>query len=134
MLPGSSSTAHPYRTRCTADDQESGVTSGVSQTQASSGDMAQVAGKFDQANSDLTAMLNKLMDRLSVLQTAWVGSGGRAFESVKNQYQQDLAQLNKALADTAEAIKSSGASYDSTDSTAASLVAKSGGGGVSLPL
>lgn len=115
--------------------RESGVTSGVSETtQASSGDMARVATNFEQVNSDLTAMLNKLMDRLSVLQTAWVGSGGRAFETVKNQYQQDLAQLNKALADTAEAIRTSGVSYDSTDTSAASRVAKSGGGGVSLPL
>lgn len=111
------------------------MTSGVSETtQASSGDMARVATNFEQVNSDLTAMLNKLMDRLSVLQTAWVGSGGRAFETVKNQYQQDLAQLNKALADTAEAIRTSGVSYDSTDTSAASRVAKSGGGGVSLPL
>jgi uncharacterized protein YukE len=69
-----------------------------------------------------------------VLQSAWVGSGGRAFESVKNQYQQDLAQLNKALADTAESIKTSGTGYDTSDSSAASLVTKSGGGGVSLPL
>jgi len=96
--------------------------------------MATVAGKFDQVNNDLTGTLNKLIHRLSGLQTAWVGSGGRAFESVKNQYQQDLAQLNKALADTAEAIKSSGASYDSTDSSAASLVTKSGGSGINLPL
>jgi WXG100 family type VII secretion target len=73
------------------------------------------------------------MHELSGLQTAWVGGGGRAFESVKNQYQQDLAQLNKALADTAEAIRTSGANYDSTDSSAASQVAKSGGG-YSLPL
>jgi uncharacterized protein YukE len=74
------------------------------------------------------------MSRLSGLQTAWVGSGGRAFESVKSQYQQDLAQLNKALADTAEAIKTSGISYDSTDASAASTITKSGGGGYSLPL
>jgi uncharacterized protein YukE len=53
---------------------------------------------------------------------------------VNIQYEQDLAQLNKALADTAEAIRSSGVSYDSTDSAAASMVAKSGGGGISLPL
>lgn len=110
------------------------MTSGVSQTQASSGDMAKVAGNFEQVNNDLTAMLTKLMDRLSVLQTAWVGSGGRAFESVKNQYQQDLKQLNNALAETAEAIKTSGVSYESTDSSAASIVAKSGGGGINLPL
>jgi WXG100 family type VII secretion target len=96
--------------------------------------MATVAAKFEEVNNDLTSMLNKLMNQLSGLQTAWVGSGGRAFESVKIQYQQDLAQLNKALADTAEAIKSSGVSYDSTDTTAASLVAKSGGGGINLPL
>ncbi|GAA3937083.1 hypothetical protein Aau02nite_36710 [Amorphoplanes auranticolor] len=111
------------------------MTSGVSETtQANSGDMAKVAGEFDQVNQDLTRMLNKLMNELSVLQTAWVGSGGRAFESVKTQYQQDLAQLNKALADTAESIKASGVGYDSSDSSAASMVAKSGGGGVSLPL
>jgi WXG100 family type VII secretion target len=103
-------------------------------TQANSGDMAKVAGEFDQVNQELTRMLKKLMNELSVLQTAWVGSGGRAFESVKNQYEQDLKQLNKALADTAEAIRTSGVSYDTTDSSAASQVAKSGGGGVSLPL
>jgi len=96
--------------------------------------MARVSASFDQVNTDLTDTLNKLIGKLARLQTAWVGSGGRAFESVKNQYEQDLKQLNKALADTAEAIRTSGVSYDTTDSTAASQVAKSGGGGVSLPL
>jgi len=111
------------------------VTSGVSETtQASSADMAKVAANFEKVNSDLTSTLNKLMGELSGLQTAWVGSGGRAFEAVKNQYEQDLTKLNKALADTAEAIRSSGVSYDSTDSSAASAVTKSGGGGYNLPL
>jgi WXG100 family type VII secretion target len=96
--------------------------------------MARVSAQFEKTNADLTQMLNKLMGRLSGLQTAWVGGGGRAFDSVKIQYQQDLAQLNKALADTAEAIRTSGASYDTTDSTAASMVKKSGGGGINLPL
>lgn len=110
------------------------MTSGVSQTQAESAVMAQTAAKFEQVNSSLTAMLNKLMSELSVLQTAWVGGGGRAFETVKNQYNKDLADLNKALADTAEAIRSSGVSYDSTDQSAANVVSKAGGGGYSLPL
>jgi WXG100 family type VII secretion target len=110
------------------------VTSGMSQTQASTPEMNAVAGKFEQTNSDLTQTLNALMDKLSDLQTTWVGSGGRAFESVKLQYQQDLQKLNQALATTAEAIKTSGASYESSDSSAASLITKSGGGGVSLPL
>ena len=116
------------------DDQGSGVTSGVSQTQASSHDMAKVSAKFEQTSSDLTSTLNTLMARLTGLQTAWVGSGGRAFDSVKVQYEQDLAKLNSALRDTAEAIRTSGVSYESSDSSAADLVAKSGGGGVSLPL
>lgn len=134
MHPGPTARFGPVRTRCTAGDQESGVTSGVSQTQASSDEMAAVAAKFEQTNAELTQMLKTLMSQLSGLQTAWVGSGGRAFESVKNRYEQDLAQLNKALADTAEAIASSGTSYQSTDTSAASLVNKSGGGGINLPL
>lgn len=110
------------------------MTSGVAQTQAESAVMAQTAAKFDQVNTQLTSMLNKLMSELSVLQTAWVGAGGRAFETVKNQYQRDLADLNKALADTAEAIRTSGVSYENTDSSAAGTVTKAGGGGYSLPL
>ena len=104
------------------------------ETTASSPAMAKAAADFDGVNESLTSMLNKLMDRLSHLQTAWVGSGGRAFETVKTQYQQDLTQLNKALAETAEAIRTSGVSYENTDSSAASLINKSGGGGISLPL
>ncbi|MEV6600364.1 WXG100 family type VII secretion target [Actinoplanes sp. NPDC051346] len=110
------------------------MTSGVAQTKVQAEAMAAAAKDFDDVNSSLTSMLNKLMGELSALQTAWVGAGGRAFETVKNQYQRDLADLNKALADTAEAIRSSGVSYESTDSAAASTVTKSGGGGVSLPL
>ncbi|AGL13950.1 WXG100 family type VII secretion target [Actinoplanes sp. N902-109] len=104
-------------------------------TQAQSAVMAQTAAKFEQANHDLTAMLNRLMSELSVLQTAWAGKGARAFESVRAQYQQDLTQINKALAETAEAIKTSGVGYDTTDESAANLMTKSGGsGGGYLPL
>jgi WXG100 family type VII secretion target len=134
MLRWSSSTTRPLKTRCATDDQESGVTSGVSQTQAEAAVMAKTAAQFDQVNNSLTSMLNKLMSELSVLQTAWVGGGGRAFETVKNQYQADLSNLNKALADTAEAIRTSGVSYSSTDDSAAQVVTKAGGGGYTLPL
>jgi WXG100 family type VII secretion target len=114
--------------------QESGVTSGVSETKAEAAVMAKTATQFEGVNNSLTSMLSKLMNELSVLQTAWVGSGGKAFESVKVQYEADLSKLNKALADTAEAIKTSGVSYTNTDDSAASMVTKSGGGGYSLPL
>ena len=110
------------------------MTSGVAQTQASSTEMATVSAKFETVNAELTEMLSKLMGRLSGLQTAWVGSGGRAFESVKIQYEADLKKLNQALLQTAEAIKTSGSSYESTDSTSASMITKSGGSGLNLPL
>jgi WXG100 family type VII secretion target len=96
--------------------------------------MASTAGKFDSVNSSLTSMLNNLMSELSVLQTAWKGMAAVEFERVKTQYSKDLSDLNRALADTAEAIRTSGVSYDASDSAAASRVSKSGGGGYTLPL
>ena len=96
--------------------------------------MQSTAAKFDSANQQLTSMLNNLMSELSVLQSAWKGLAAGEFEKVKTQYSADLTQLNKALAETAEAIRTSGANYDSTDSAAAARVGKSGGGGFNLPL
>jgi WXG100 family type VII secretion target len=109
------------------------VTSGVSQTQAESAVMAQTAGKFESVNSSLQSMLNTLMSELSVLQTAWVGRGANTFEQVRAQYQQDLTSLNKALLETAEAIRSAGVGYDSSDSGAVDRLSKSGGS-YTLPL
>jgi WXG100 family type VII secretion target len=114
--------------------QGSGVTSGVSETRVQADAMAQAAARFEEANTLLTETLTRLMTRLSGLQTAWVGSGGKAFETVKIQYESDLKKLNQALAETAEAIRTSGVSYAQTDDSAAQMVTKSGGGGLSLPL
>jgi WXG100 family type VII secretion target len=110
------------------------VTSGVTQTQASSTEMARVSGNFETVSAELTETLSKLIGQLSHLQTAWVGSGGRAFEDVKTRYEADLKKLNQALLQTAEAIKTSGASYESTDTTSASAITKAGGSGLNLPL
>lgn len=96
--------------------------------------MAQTAARFDNVNSSLTAMLRQLMAELAGLQTAWMGRGGRAFEAVKIQYESDLASLTRALASTAEAIRTSGVSYAGSDEASASRVARAGGGGISLPL
>jgi WXG100 family type VII secretion target len=110
------------------------VTSGVAETtQAESAVMAKTAGKFESVNGSLQSMLNTLMSELSVLQTAWVGQGARAFEQVRAQYEQDLSKLNKALLETAAAIRSSGLNYDSSDSGAAERLTKSGGS-YTLPL
>ena len=96
-------------------------------TQAESAVMASTAAKFDQVNGALQSMLSTLMSELSVLGGSWKGLGASAFEQVKSQYAADLRSLNNALAETAEAIRASGAGYQVTDSDAASRVARTGG-------
>ncbi len=95
--------------------------------------MAETAAKFDQTNESLQLMLSTLMTRLSGLSTSWQGLGGAAFEDVKTRYANDLKNLNRALSETAEAIRQSGRSYDSTDTDAASRVSNTGGN-FQLPL
>ena len=95
--------------------------------------MASTAGKFESVNGSLTSMLNNLMSELSMRSGAWKGMAAGEFERVKAQYAKDLADLNRALLETSEAIRSSGVSYDASDSAAASRVSKSGGS-YTLPL
>jgi WXG100 family type VII secretion target len=113
--------------------RESGVTSGVSQTQAEAAVMEQTAAKFEQVNDSLQTMLNNLMAQLEGLQQTWQGLGGRSFEQVKTQWAQDQRAMSTALAETATAIHSSGQGYTATDSDASSRVANSNRG-LQLPL
>jgi WXG100 family type VII secretion target len=110
------------------------VTSGVAQTQAEAAVMASTAAKFNNVNDSLQSMLSTLMSELSVLSSTWKGMGATAFEQVKQQYAADLKALNQALSETADSIQQSGTGYTSTDTSAASRVANSGGSGVQLPL
>ena len=95
--------------------------------------MASTAAKFESVNGSLTSMLNNLMSELSMLSGAWKGMAACEFERVRAQYAKDLADLNRALLETAEAVRSSGVSYDASDSAAASRVSRSGGS-YTLPL
>ena len=110
------------------------MTSGVAQTQAETAVMQSTAAKFETVNQDLQSMLNNLMSELSVLSSAWKGLGAMEFEKVKQQYAADLSTLNRALGETAGAIRTSGVGYDVSDSDAAARVTRSGGGGYTLPL
>ncbi|KHD78615.1 WXG100 family type VII secretion target [Actinoplanes utahensis] len=96
-------------------------------TEAQSAMMASTAARFDEVNGSLQSMLSTLMSELSMLSGAWKGMGARAFDEVKQQYAADLKSLNDALSETAEGIRTSGASYDATDSDAAARVAQTGG-------
>ena len=96
-------------------------------TEAQSAMMASTAARFDEVNGSLQSMLSTLMSELSMLNGAWKGLGATAFEQVKTQYAADLKRLNDALAETAEAIRSSGVSYEAADAEAASRVTRTGG-------
>ena len=105
----------------------------MAQTQANADLMATTAGRFESVNSSLTAMLSDLMNDLSMLQSAWKGMAAGEFERVRTQYAKDLRDLNRALLDTSESIRASGAGYSASDSAAASRVTKSAGA-FKLPL
>ncbi|WP_328464453.1 WXG100 family type VII secretion target [Actinoplanes sp. NBC_00393] len=99
----------------------------MAKTQAEAAVMANTAVKFEQANTALHSMLSTLMSELSMLNGTWRGLGANAFEQVKAQYAADLKTLNNALAETAGAIRSSGAGYEAADAEAASRVTRTGG-------
>jgi WXG100 family type VII secretion target len=117
----------------TSHDRGDEVTSGVSQTQAEAAVMQQTAAKFEQVDQSLQTMLTGLLAELEVLQQAWRGAGGRSFEQVKQQWAQDQAALQRALRETATAIRTAGQQYDVSDTEAASRVAGSHRG-IQLPL
>lgn len=106
----------------------------VSQTQAEAAVMQQTATKFEHVDEALQSMLTSLMTELSVLQQAWQGAGGRSFEQVKQQWAQDQAALQRALRETAGAIRTAGSQYAASDSEAASRVGRVNRGGIELPL
>ena len=95
--------------------------------------MQQTAARFEQVDQSLQSMLSGLLAELEVLQTAWRGAGGRSFEQVKVAWSQDQSNLQRALRETAAAIRTAGRQYDVTDSEAASRIATTNRG-IQLPL
>ncbi|MFD0786831.1 WXG100 family type VII secretion target [Micromonospora azadirachtae] len=106
----------------------------MSQTQAEAAVMQQTAARFEQVDQSLQSMLTSLLTELDVLQQAWRGAGGRSFEQVKQQWAQDQAALQRALRETASAIRTAGQHYDVSDTEAAGRIAGTNRGGIQLPL
>ena len=96
--------------------------------------MEQVAGRFEQTNSALQSMLSSLMNQLEPLQSRFVGAGGSSFTQVKLAWHEDMEKINRALSETATAIRSSGQNYSTTDDATQQRVAATNRGGVNLPL
>ncbi|GAA3386883.1 WXG100 family type VII secretion target [Cryptosporangium minutisporangium] len=63
----------------------------------------------------LTATLTALMNELTPLQSAWLGRGGASFQQVRERFDQDMARLNQSLRSLAEAVGTSGRTYDVSD-------------------
>lgn len=103
-------------------------------TQAQAALMRSTAATFDSVNQGLESMLRRLMDELDVLRTRWQGAGGRSFEQVRQRWAVDQRALNRALAETAEAIRTAGQRYDASDVVAAGRLGDAGHRGLSLPL
>lgn len=95
--------------------------------------MEQTAARFEQVNQSLQSMLSSLLSELEVLQSAWRGAGGRSFEQVKQAWANDQAAMSRALAETASAIRTSGVTYEASDTDAASRVGATNRS-ISLPL
>lgn len=110
------------------------MTSGVTQTQAEAAVMKQTAQKFEHVDESLQSMLTSLMAELEELQTAWQGAGGRSFTQVKQTWNQNQAAIQRALRETASAIRTSGQQYDASDNEAASRISSVNTGSVQLPL
>lgn len=106
----------------------------VATTEAQAAVLEQVAVKFEQGNSSIQSMLSSLLNQLEPLQTRWAGAGGRSFTQVKLAWQQDMDKINRALSETANAVRSSGRNYTTTDDAAQQRVGAVHRGGLNLPL
>jgi WXG100 family type VII secretion target len=77
--------------------------------------MAVTATSVEGVADSLTTELTGLMDKLSIMSTAWQGAGGTAFQNTRVQVEEKMAQLNVALRSIAEAVRTSGTNYVVTD-------------------
>jgi WXG100 family type VII secretion target len=110
------------------------VSSAMATTQAQTAVMEATATRFDRVNESLHGTLTRLLSELEVLRAQWQGAGGASFEQVKAAWAEDQQALQRALGETATAIRTSGRQYQLTDGAAADRFAGTSSGGLRLPL
>lgn len=81
--------------------------------------MAQVAAKFDDVHQSLKTTLTTLMRDVEAVQPDFQGRGGTSFQVVTRTWAEDQERLLRALAETANAIRTAGRDYTATDDAAA---------------
>jgi WXG100 family type VII secretion target len=90
------------------------------------GVMSKAAQDVNGVAERLNGMLNRLMNELAPLSTAWVGQGGSSFQAVKERFDADMLKLNTALAAISHAVGSAGVDYGVSDAESQSEVDRSG--------
>jgi WXG100 family type VII secretion target len=93
---------------------------GSGRTATDSALMEQTAKKFESVDQELMSLLSNLRSRVDQLQASWVGAGGTSFTTTMNTWSDDQKRINDLLRETAELIRTSGQSYSTTDTNAAS--------------
>lgn len=84
-------------------------------TTTSTTQMAHFASSATEISSQLTGMLNSLMNQLASLESYWQGRGGTSFAQTKLTVQTELDRLNQALNGIAADINTAGTNYASAD-------------------
>jgi WXG100 family type VII secretion target len=95
-------------------------------TSASAAVMERSAARFEQVDEALQGMLTRLMGDLEVLRGQWQGSGGRSFTQVTQSWAADQRALQRALLQTAAALRTAGRGYRASDDEAALRLARTG--------
>jgi len=93
---------------------------GSGRTATDSALMEQTAKKFESVDQELMTLLSSLRSRVDQLQASWVGQGGTSFTTTMNTWSEDQQKINNLLQETAELIRTSGQTYATTDTNAAS--------------
>lgn len=81
--------------------------------------MESAAKRFEDVEAALGKMLSDLMRELEPLKMDLQGKMGRSFEATKLSYEDNQRALGRALAETANAIRTSGQQYAASDEQAA---------------
>lgn len=103
-------------------------------TQARAEGMERAADRFDDVNASLQRMLTRLLSDLEALRGQWQGAGGRSFTQATTTWAEDQRALQRALTQTAEALRTAGRGYRATDEEAADLFSRTTRNRIELPL
>lgn len=88
--------------------------------------MQQAAGKVDEVNSQVRALLSSLQGQVEAVAAAWKGNAATTFSQIMARYADDSNKLSQALEGIAEQIRGSGTAYSASDQSGTDAVRAAG--------